>query len=305
MVDKEFHVAWAYNHGRFFRQDLQGVADTLVFVECDSMLHMLHKPVVWSGERQVFGNVISVHFNDSTADWALLPESGMMAEYIDEDFYNQLAGKRMLATFENSELKRLDVSGNVEAIFLPMEKDSTYNRMVNAESSFLTIDMAGRDLEKLKMWPEVSGTVTPLFLVKRSQQYLQKFVWLEAIRPKREWYGDRLHWADDLGEISDDLATYLSLPPLFPETFEERPVLPEMPATTPADAPEAALAAEETVETAGTEEGVSTGTGDKASETGEAAPAEAVEGVEDVVVEESAAEPEESAGETEKEGADE
>ena len=78
-----------------------------------------------------------------------------------------------------------------------------------------------------------------------------------------------------------------------------------MPATTPADAPEAALAAEETVETAGTEEGVSTGTGDKASETGEAAPAEAVEGVEDVVVEESAAEPEESAGETEKEGADE
>lgn len=305
MVDKEFHVAWAYNHGRFFRQDLQGVADTLVFVECDSMLHMLHKPVVWSGERQVFGNVISVHFNDSTADWALLPESGMMAEYIDEDFYNQLAGKRMLATFENSELKRLDVSGNVEAIFLPMEKDSTYNRMVNAESSFLTIDMAGRDLEKLKMWPEVSGTVTPLFLVKRSQQYLQKFVWLEAIRPKREWYGDRLHWADDLGEISDDLATYLSLPPLFPETFEERPVLPEMPATTPADAPEAALAAEETVETAGTEEGVSTGTGDKASETGEAAPAEAVEGVEEVVVEESAAEPEESAGETEKEGADE
>lgn len=321
MVDKEFHVAWAYNHGRFFRHDLQGVADTLVFVECDSMLHMIHKPVVWSGERQVFGNVISVHFNDSTADWALLPESGMMAEYIDEDFYNQLAGKRMLATFENSELKRLDVSGNVEAIFLPMEKDSTYNRMVNAESSFLTIDMAGRDLEKLKMWPEVSGTVTPLFLVKRSQQYLQKFVWLEAIRPKREWYGDRLHWADDLGEISDDLATYLSLPPLFPETFEERPVLPEMPATTPADAPEAAVAVEEAGEAAESEEGVAAGTdeaapawaGDNgagsdeeaAAGSDESSPARAVESVEEVVVGEPAAEPDEASADIEKEEDDE
>lgn len=234
MTDKEFHVAWAYNHGRFFRQDLQGVADTLVFVERDSMLYMVHKPVVWSGERQVFGNFINVHFNDSTADWALLPESGMMVEHIDEDFYNQLTGRRLLATFDDKQLKRLDVSGNVEAIFLPMEKDSTYNRMVNAESSFLTIDMAGNDLEKLKMWPEVTGTVTPLFLVKRSQQFLQKFVWLDPIRPKREWYGNRLHWADDLGEVSDELRTYLSQPPYFPEKFDERPQLPQMPLSTPA-----------------------------------------------------------------------
>lgn len=239
MVDREFHVAQAYRRARFFKQDLQGVADSMVFHESDSILYMYHKPVVWSGERQVFGNHIDVHFNDSTADWASLPESGMMIEHVDEDFYNQLAGKKMLATFENQELKRLDVEGNVEVIFLPQESDSTYNRLVNAESSFLTIDMNGREMDKLKMWPDISGTVTPIFLVKKPQQYLQKFIWLDPIRPKREWYGGRLHWADDLGEVPEDLDKYFSMPPIFPET--RKPELPSAiapPAPAPKPEPE-------------------------------------------------------------------
>ena len=62
------------------------MADSIVFVERDSMMYMFRKPIVWSGERQVTGNRIDVHFNDSTADWALLPESGMMSEYVGRRF---------------------------------------------------------------------------------------------------------------------------------------------------------------------------------------------------------------------------
>ena len=190
---KDFHIALAYHRARFFKQDLQGVADSMVFVESDSMMYMYRKPIVWSGERQVTGNRIDVHFNDSTADWALLPESGLMSEHVGEDFYNQLAGKKMLATFKDQTLKRLEVSGNVEAIFLPQEADSTFNRLVAAESSFLTIELDSNKMDRLKMWPEVTGTVTPLFLVKKTQQYLPQFRWWTSLRPVREWYGGRVH----------------------------------------------------------------------------------------------------------------
>lgn len=216
-IAKDFHVALAYHRARFFKQDLQGVADSMVFVEKDSMMYMFRKPIVWSGERQVTGNRIDVHFNDSTADWALLPESGMMSEHVDEDFYNQLTGKKMFATFKDQTLNRLEVSGNVETIFLPQESDSTFNRLVYAESSFLTIDLADNKMERLKMWPETNATVTPLFLVKKSQQYLQKFRWWESLRPEREWYGDRLHWADNLGEVPDALEQYFLAPSDFGE----------------------------------------------------------------------------------------
>lgn len=218
MVPRDFHVARAVRNARFFNKDIQGIADTLVFREMDSMLYMLRKPVVWSGERQVYGNRIDVHFNDSVPDWAHLPESGVVAEHIDEDFYNQLSGSDLMAYFSGRTLKRLEVSGNVQTIFLPEESDSSYNKLVSAESSYLTVDMDGRKMDRLKMWPEVSGTVTPLFEVKKSQQFLQGFRWLEALRPKRRWYGDRVTWADELGDVSDELERY------FNEAVMTRPV---------------------------------------------------------------------------------
>ena len=93
-------------------------------------------------------------------------------------------------------------------IFLPMEDDSTYNRLVYAEAPNLDVEMDKKEMKKLKMWEEVSGDVTPLFLVKNDKKFLRNFVWLEAIRPRREWYGDRFRWEDELGEVPDELINY-------------------------------------------------------------------------------------------------
>lgn len=220
-IPKEFHVILAYHRGRFFKQDMQGVADSMVFVEKDSMLYLFRKPIIWSGERQVTGNRIDVHFNDSTTDWAYLPEYGLMSEHVDEDFYNQLFGKEITAYFEDQGLKRMSISGNVETIFLPQEEDSTFNRLVHAESSYMEIYLKQNQLDWLKMWPEVSGEVTPIFLVKRNQMYLQNFKWWGFLRPEREWYGTRIRWADNLGEVPDELEQYFMSPSDFgePKTF--------------------------------------------------------------------------------------
>lgn len=208
MVMKDFYDARAIGRARFFKQDLQGIADTINYQQFDSMLYLIRKPVVWSGERQLYGGRINIHLVDSTADWAELPLSGFMAEHIEDEFYNQLAGKKMTAFFRNKQLDRLIVNGSVEAIFLPLEKDSTYNRLLQAESSYLTMEMGDRSLDRLKMWPEVTGSLTPIFLVKQKQLYLPGFKWFEALRPRREWYGDRLRWIDNLGEVPEDLEKY-------------------------------------------------------------------------------------------------
>lgn len=205
MVPKQFHKAKAIGHARFFNKDMQGVADTLIFEEVDSMLYMLRKPVVWSGERQVIGNRIDVHFNDSTVDWAYLPESGIVAEHVDEDFYNQLTGTKLKAYIDNETLKRLEVEGNVQVIMMPQEKDSTVNKFVTAESSFLDADFGEGTLQHLKMWPDVAGVVTPIGQVKNSQKYLPGFLWLDVLRPVRQWYGDRVRWVDELGELPEPL----------------------------------------------------------------------------------------------------
>lgn len=205
---RDYHVAKAYPRARFFNQDIQGVADTLEIYENDSLMYMKRKPVVWNAERQINGEEIILHFNDTTVDYAQLPKTGFMAEYVDEDYYNQLAGKKMEAWFEDSYLKRLYVDGNVQVIMLPMENDSTYNKLVDAESSYMTVDLKDRQVEKIKMWPEVTGNTTPLFLVKKAQKYLPNFLWLDAIRPKRMMVDGVLRWEDELGEVPEELDLY-------------------------------------------------------------------------------------------------
>ncbi|MDE7401916.1 MAG: hypothetical protein K2M87_00705 [Muribaculaceae bacterium] len=242
--EKEFKLARAIGKARFFGADIQGIADTLFLREQDSMLYMLKKPMAWTGERQIYGNRINVHFNDSVPDWAELPEWGLAAEHVAEEFYNQLMGARMMAHFENKQLKRLDVDGNVVAIVLPQESDSSYNKLVHAESSFLILEMDSNKVDHMRMWPKVNGTVTPIYMVKSPEQYLEDFRWYEIIRPERNWYGDKVRWIDYLGEVPEELETYFNEPPLFkPVVRPVRPTGPEFgTAIDPVEEPEEEVA---------------------------------------------------------------
>lgn len=232
---EEYYLAKAYDRARFFRSDLQGIADSITYVGIDSMLFLNRAPVVWSEERQINGEIIEVHLNDSTADWVKLPQNGMMMEHIDEDFYNQLSAKEMLATLEKGVMKKLEAEGNVMAIMLPQETDSSYNKLVHAESSFLDVDFADNDVERLKMWPQVDGTVKPIGQVIDSEKLLKGAVWLENLRPERRWYGDKVTWDDFLGEIPDELEAYFAAvrpkrippPPSLSIAVEEEETLSE------------------------------------------------------------------------------
>ncbi len=202
-ADTTHHII-AAPHVRFYRSDLQGICDSMTVVQRDSMMYMNYHPVVWNEQKQIFGNVIQVHMRDSVADWAKLPDFGFMAEWIDEEFYNQMTGKEMFATFANRTLKHLDVSGNVQCIMLPMENDSTYNKIANVESSFLSAEFKNQTVDSLKMWPETPGTMTPLYLAKKSLFYLPQFRWFEPLRPTSP---------DDVFNISYEMLQLMQEPP--------------------------------------------------------------------------------------------
>ena len=199
-ADNEKRVLIANKYVRFYRKDLQGVCDSAAVSEQDSILNLYRHAIIWSEARQISGDEINVHVKDSVVDWATLPKPGMLIEHLGEEYYNQLSGRTMKATFENQELKQLDVSGDVEALFYPMENDSTYNKLVNANSAYLTINMKPKqEVEKIKMWPDVTGKVVPLFLAKRSDLRLEKFRWYDSIRPKEPY--DVMVISDEMRQI--------------------------------------------------------------------------------------------------------
>lgn len=201
MYSDSTRVTDAFHRVRFFRRDMQGLCDSMSIVERDSILYMYYNPIIWYGDKQIAGNVVYVHFNDSTADWARLPEVGMVSQHIAEDCYNQMTGSDMTAWMTDTVIDRVYAEGNVQVIMFPMENDSTYNKFSFTESSYMDARFADNDIKHLIMWPATTGKVTPLYLARRSSYFLPKFRWYGALRPMS---------ADDVFVYPPEMATLAS-----------------------------------------------------------------------------------------------
>lgn len=258
MYSDSTRVTNVFHRVRFFRSDIQGLCDSLSAVERDSILYMYYNPIVWNDDKQIAGNLIWVHFNDSTTDWARLPEAGLMAQHIEEDCYNQIGGSDMTAWFADTTISRLYVEGNVQLIMFPMENDSTYNKYNFSETSTLDAHFKDSDIERIVMWPQTTGKMVPLYLAKRSSYFLPKFRWYEKLRPMSP--DEVFDYPEEMAELATQnifgkmrpgamtmrgQATGRPAPPK-PEVKEPEPTEPTEPVeTTEETAPEEGVAEDE------------------------------------------------------------
>ena len=182
-TDSVSREARAFHKVRFYRADVQGVCDSLVFASKDSCLTMYRDPILWNNNQQLLGEEIYVYMNDSTIERAHIHNQALSVERIDSVCYNQVAGKDMKAFFKGGEMDRIDVIGSVRVVYYPMEKDSTLIGMNVSETSQLTIYLQNRKLKRMVMSPKSSGTLYPMSLIPEKKRQLENFAWFDYIRP--------------------------------------------------------------------------------------------------------------------------
>lgn len=183
-IDEKFKEIKAYHGVRFYRPDLQGVCDSMQFNSKDSVLYMFQDPILWNETYQLSGDTIEVFLNDSTIDWAHVIASAFAIQEIDSVSYNQLGGSDLKAFFNNQTVERLEVSGNAESVFYPIDdKNGSFIGMNKTKSGYLTMWMRDSKLDKLKIWPTPQGTLTPIPDLTREARFLKNFQWFDYIRP--------------------------------------------------------------------------------------------------------------------------
>lgn len=185
--DSVSRILQAYHGVRFFRNASQGVCDSLVYITSDSVLYMMQEPILWNENYQIYGDTIKVFMNDSTIERAHIPHFAFATQQKDSSYFDQLSGKDLKAYFDNGLLRKIDVSGNVQTIFYPEERDSTLIGLNKAESSFMTIFLKDQKMEKLIMWPAAQGVLTPIIQIRQDMLFLPRFFWYDYIRPKDKW----------------------------------------------------------------------------------------------------------------------
>ena len=182
-TDSLYREARAYHKVRFYRTDVQGVCDSLVFSSKDSCLTMYRDPILWNGKQQLLGEKVMVYMNDSTIDWAHIENQALSVERIDSANYNQVTGKEMKAFFRDGEMRQVDVIGSVRLVYYPMERDSTLIGMNISETSQLNMFLENRKLKRMVMSPKSNGTLYPMSQIPPAKAKLDNFAWFDYVRP--------------------------------------------------------------------------------------------------------------------------
>jgi lipopolysaccharide export system protein LptA len=184
-VDSTRDEIRAYHHVRFYRNDMQGKCDSMVYASDDSILSMYGSPILWSEESQLTGDQIDIHMKDQKADYIHITKNAMIVQYEGEDMYNQLSGKESKAYLKGNKLTRVDMLGDAISIYYSKDDHDGLIGVNKAKGNAMSIFMkSNKKVDKIVMTPDSEGVLYPPMRIPEDEKRLSKFQWLEEQRPK-------------------------------------------------------------------------------------------------------------------------
>lgn len=170
---------------RFFRQDMQGKCDTLIYSMTDSILHMRVAPILWAEGSQLTGDKIDIIISNHKIDSVMQLNNAFIINQDSVEGFNQIKGTDIISKFRDGNIHRVNVEGgNAETIYWIREDDASLIGIDVSKSSNMVIEMNRNEISNIKSFKEISETMYPESELKESDRILQGFVWHEEIRPK-------------------------------------------------------------------------------------------------------------------------
>ncbi len=189
--DSLYRVVFAYGDVRSFRTDFQMVCDSLVGNSFDTVMNLYTKPIIWSGKNQITANTMDFYTLEGKIDYADFLGNPIMASLViegDTTYINQVKGKEMRAFFEDNNVRRNDVNGNVQTIYYMQDEETQIvNTIAYIESGSATFLIENQELDGIIYRQKPTYTFAPL--ERRPMDipsFLPGFKWESELRPTRD-----------------------------------------------------------------------------------------------------------------------
>ncbi len=180
----EHKILLAYNKVRFYKTDLQGKCDSIVFFYQDSTINLYSDPIIWSEKNQMTADFINLKRGDNGIESLLFENNSFIVSKVDSNKYNQIKGKNMLGLFVDNELSKIKVTGNGETIYFAQEEDSSFAGVNKAICSDMMIYAKDNDINKITFMKQPAATLYPIDELPQQELELKGFIWFPEKRPK-------------------------------------------------------------------------------------------------------------------------
>ncbi len=180
LANEQIILAW---HGtRFFRSDLQGLCDSLVYFTKDSLVQLFHNPVIWSERHQLSADFIEIKQNSNAPDELHLFDNSFIISKLDSGRFDQIKGREMMGYIVNNKLTKIDVNGSGQTLYYARQDEEIIG-LNRVESSRISLRFRDERIFRISFLQAPEGVLKPLFSLTEEEKTLRGFDWKSNIRP--------------------------------------------------------------------------------------------------------------------------
>jgi lipopolysaccharide export system protein LptA len=173
---------FAYHKVKFYKKDLQGKCDSLIYTSVDSVMRLFGKPTLWSDENQLTADSIKLITGSKSLKSIELKGSAFIVSQEDSIHYDQIRGKFMKGNFKNDTLSVVNVIGNGQTIYYITEKDEI--KAVNrADCSDLRVYLKDNKIDRIAFITKPDATLFPIDKIDIKELKLKNFIWRDKDKP--------------------------------------------------------------------------------------------------------------------------
>tara|TARA_B100000508_G_scaffold98015_2_gene76888 strand:+ start:13475 stop:15076 length:1602 start_codon:yes stop_codon:yes gene_type:complete len=196
---RKYRLIHAYPKAQFYKSDMQGKSDSLVFSDVDSSITMYHDPIIWSEANQITARLITIYKKGENIDRMTMDYRSFITSLEDSTSkyrkYNQIKGDSMIGHFKENRLNSVDVNHNGVSIYFAKEDSGGYIGMNKSKSEYMTIYLDSNSVKEIMFRQSPEATLYPIKDVTPRMQYLKRFKWRDSERPKKR--EDIFNWKEE------------------------------------------------------------------------------------------------------------
>ncbi len=178
-------IFYAFNHTKFYRSDIQGMSDSMIYNYPDSMFILYKVPVLWQDSNQMTADSIKMWISNQKIDSMTMYNTAFIIQRDDSGAFNQMRGRDMFAYFVDGEMRKVIVKGNSETVYYLREEDGTLTGINLAVSSNMILLIKDNELTDIIYLKEPEGGTYPEKQFPADRLKLKGFEWYDQSRPRK------------------------------------------------------------------------------------------------------------------------
>jgi lipopolysaccharide export system protein LptA len=178
----------AFHHVKIYSDSMQAVADSLFYGLADSTIRLHNNPILWVNQNQITGDTIYMHLNNRKAEQLRILSNAMAINPVDStDYFNQLKGNNIVVDFIEGKIQQMQTKGSAENIYFATDNDEKFIGVNQSNAQIITIQFENDEPAKIIYINQLTGKMTPLFDVPKSELKFKNFKWWNDLQPKTKF----------------------------------------------------------------------------------------------------------------------